>query len=74
MIIETSDGQGNIISRIDDGIPADLVMPAPEVIAAQAISDEITTRVESATDFDGLKLAIIDGLSAALVQLQGGQE
>lgn len=44
---------------------------SPEVIATQAIHDEITTRLNEATTISDIKVAIADGLDAALVQLQG---
>ena len=71
MIIETSDGQGNVITRIDDGEPVEPEPLKPEVVAAQAISDEISSRVDEALTIGELKLAITEGLNAALAQLQG---
>ena len=46
--------------------------PSPEVVAAQAISDEISLRIESAETVSELRLAITEGLSAAIISL-GGQ-
>ena len=48
-------------------------IPSPEVIAAQAISDEISSRMDDAATLSEVKLAITEGLNAALIQLQGGQ-
>ena len=45
--------------------------PAPEVVAAQAISDEITVRLDPAGTISEIKAAIIDGLEAAIVSLGG---
>jgi hypothetical protein len=39
------------------------------VIAAQAIHDEISSRVDEALTIGELKLAITEGLNAALAQL-----
>ena len=47
------------------------IMQTAEVIAAQAISDEINSRVGEASTIGELKLAITDGLNAALTQLKG---
>jgi hypothetical protein len=47
------------------------IMQTAEVIAAQAISDEISSRVGEASTIAELKLAITDGLNAALTQLKG---
>jgi len=71
MIIETQDGQGNVISRVDDGLPIEPDPPTPEVIAAQAISDEITVRLEPAITINEIKAAITEGLAAAIVALGG---
>ena len=45
--------------------------PAAEVVAAQAISDEITVRLDSAGTIPEIKAAITDGLAAAIVSLGG---
>lgn len=71
MIIETSDGEGNVIDRIDDGQPVEPEPPALEVVAAQAISDEITVRLDPAGTIPEIKAAIIDGLAAAIITLGG---
>lgn len=71
MIIETSDGEGNVINRIDDGRPVEPEPPALEVVAAQAISDEITVRLDPAGTIPEIKAAIIDGLAAAIITLGG---
>lgn len=72
MITEGYDRDGNLIERIDDGIPIE-VIPLPEVVAAQAISDEISSRIGSAETVAELRLAITDGLEAAIISLGGGQ-
>jgi hypothetical protein len=51
--------------------PQPAPQPAPEVIAAQAISDEITVRLDPAGTISEIKAAIIDGLEAAIVSLGG---
>jgi hypothetical protein len=71
MIIETSDGQGNVISRIDDGVPVQPDLPSPQVVAAQAMHDEISSRLAEATTINAVKLAITEGLDAAILTLQG---
>lgn len=56
------------------GLPIYEILPdplSPEVIAAQAMHDEISSRVDEALTIGELKLAITEGLNAALVQLQG---
>ena len=45
--------------------------PAPEVVAAQAISDEITIRLDPAGTISEIKAAITDGLAAAIITLGG---
>jgi hypothetical protein len=45
--------------------------PTPEVVAAQAISDEISSRIGSAETVSELRLAITDGLAAAITSLGG---
>lgn len=47
--------------------------PSPEVIATQAIHDAVTSRINEATTISEIKVAITEGLDAALVQLEGGQ-
>jgi hypothetical protein len=71
MIIETQDGQGNVISRVDDGRPVEPDPPSPEVHAAQTISDEITVRLDPAGTITEIKAAITEGLAAAIVSLGG---
>jgi hypothetical protein len=51
--------------------PEPEIRPSPEVIAAQAISDEISSRIESAETVSELRLAITDGLAAAITSLGG---
>jgi hypothetical protein len=63
---------GNFIERVDDGQPVEIYV-APEVVAAQAISDEISSRIGSAETVSELRLAITDGLEAAIIALGGGQ-
>lgn len=72
MITEGYDSDGNFIERVDDGQPVEIYVP-PEVIAAQAISDEISSRIGSAETVSELRLAITDGLEAAIILLRGGQ-
>ena len=48
-----------------------VAQPAPEVVAAQAISDEITVRLDPAGTIPEIKAAITDGLAAAIVSLGG---
>jgi hypothetical protein len=45
--------------------------PAAEVVAAQAISDEITVRLDPAGTITEIKAAITDGLAAAIISLGG---
>lgn len=45
--------------------------PSPEVTAAQAISDEISSRMDEAVTIGDVKLAVTDGLLAALATLRG---
>ena len=49
--------------------------PAPqtaaEVVAAQAISDEITVRLDPAATIPEIKAAITEGLAAAIISLGG---
>jgi hypothetical protein len=51
--------------------PTPEVQPAPQVVAAQAISDEITVRLDPAGTIPEIKAAITDGLAAAIVSLGG---
>jgi len=51
--------------------PQPAPQPTPEVIAAQAISDEITVRLDPAGTIPEIKAAITDGLAAAIVSLGG---
>lgn len=46
-----------------------LELPSAEVIATQAIHDEISSRLDEAITIDAVKLAITEGLDAALAQL-----
>ena len=45
--------------------------PTPQVVAAQAISDEITVRLDPAGTIPEIKAAITDGLAAAIISLGG---
>jgi hypothetical protein len=70
MITNHIDTEGNL-TVVDDGLP-----PAPEplpptVVAAQAISTEITVRLDPAGTIPEIKAAIIDGLDAAIISLGG---
>jgi len=51
--------------------PQPAPQPAPEVVAAQAISDEITVRLDPAGTISEIKAAITEGLAAAIVSLGG---
>jgi hypothetical protein len=51
--------------------PEPEIRPSPEVIAAQAMHDEISSRLTEATTINAVKLAITDGLDAAILTLQG---
>ena len=44
---------------------------SPEVVAAQAISDEISSRMNEANTISEIKLAITEGLEAAITSLGG---
>lgn len=81
---ELYDGTARVIEKAPDGstisntlVASDEVLQdeaiSPEVIAAQAISDEISSRMNDAATLSEVKLAITEGLNAALIQLQGGQ-
>jgi hypothetical protein len=51
--------------------PQPAPQPAPEVVAAQAISTEITVRLDPAGTIPEIKAAITDGLAAAIISLGG---
>jgi len=51
--------------------PQPAPQPTAEVIAAQAISDEITVRLDPAGTITEIKAAITEGLAAAIVSLGG---
>lgn len=79
---ELYDGTARVIETAPDGstisdtlVISDEVLQAeaisPEVVAAQAISDEISSRIESAETVSELRLAITDGLAAAITSLGG---
>ena len=51
--------------------PQPAPQPAAEVVAAQAISDEITVRLDPAGTITEIKAAITDGLAAAIISLGG---
>ena len=51
--------------------PQPVPQPTAEVMAAQAISDEITIRLDPALTLPEIKAAITDGLAAAIVSLGG---
>jgi hypothetical protein len=51
--------------------PEPAPQPAPEVVAAQAISTEITVRLDPAGTITEIKAAITEGLAAAIVSLGG---
>jgi len=51
--------------------PEHAPQPSPEVHAAQAISDEITVRLDPAGTIPEIKAAITEGLAAAIVSLGG---
>jgi len=51
--------------------PQPAPQPAPEVVAAQAISTEITVRLDPAGTITEIKAAITEGLAAAIVSLGG---
>jgi len=79
---ELYDGTARVIETAPDGstisntlVASDEVLeiesPTPEVIAAQAISDEIAVRLDPADTIAEIKAAITDGLAAAIVSLGG---
>ena len=51
--------------------PEPEIQSAPQVVAAQAISDEITVRLDPAGTLTEIKAAITDGLAAAIISLRG---
>ena len=51
--------------------PQPAPQPAAEVVAAQAISDEITVRLDPAATIPEIKAAITEGLAAAIISLGG---
>jgi hypothetical protein len=51
--------------------PEPEIQSAPQVVAAQAISDEITVRLDPAGTITEIKAAITEGLAAAIVSLGG---
>ena len=51
--------------------PEPELQSAPQVVAAQAISDEITVRLDPAGTLTEIKAAITDGLAAAIISLGG---
>jgi hypothetical protein len=51
--------------------PEPEIQSAPQVVAAQAISDEITVRLDPAGTIPEIKAAITEGLAAAIVSLGG---
>jgi hypothetical protein len=70
MITNHIDIQGNL-TTVDDGLE-----PVPEplpsaAVAAQAISTEITVRLDPAGTIPEIKAAITEGLAAAIVSLGG---
>jgi len=79
---ELYDGTARVIETAPDGstisntlVASDEVFEiesqTPEVIAAQAISDEITVRLDPAATISEIKAAITEGLAAAIVSLGG---
>ena len=51
--------------------PEPETIPSAEVVAAQAISDEISVRMNEADSISEIKLAITEGLEAAITSLGG---
>jgi hypothetical protein len=51
--------------------PTPAPQTAAEVVAAQAISDEITVRLDPAGTIPEIKAAITEGLAAAIISLGG---
>ena len=70
MITNHIDIEGNL-TIVDDGIAPEPEPLPPAVVAAQAISTEITVRLDPAGTIPEIKAAIIDGLDAAIVSLGG---
>lgn len=65
----TKPSEAFIAQQAADPQPA--VQPTAEVVAAQAISDEITARLDPAGTIPEIKAAITEGLAAAIVSLGG---
>lgn len=62
---------GPIVTEVT-GLPIEPApVDPPEVTAAQAISDEISSRMDEAVTIGDVKLAVTDGLLAALATLRG---
>ena len=79
-ITDNGDGTGTLTDYTTDpptvtqltGLPIpEPEPPTPEVTAAQAISDEISSRMDEAVTIGDVKLAVTDGLLAALATLRG---
>ena len=70
MITNHIDTEGNL-TVVDDGLPPVPEPLPPTVVAAQAISTEITVRLDPAGTIPEIKAAIIDGLDAAIISLGG---
>lgn len=70
MITNHIDIEGNL-TVVDDGLPPEPEPLPPAAIAAQAISTEITVRLDPASTIPEIKAAIIDGLDAAIITLGG---
>jgi hypothetical protein len=70
MITNHIDIEGNL-TIVDDGIAPEPEPLPPAAIAAQAISTEITVRLDPASTIPEIKAAIIDGLDAAIITLGG---
>ena len=65
----TEPSEAFIAQQAADPTPAP--QTAAEVVAAQAISDEITIRLDPAGTIPEIKAAITEGLAAAIVSLGG---
>lgn len=70
MITTHIDIEGNL-TTVDDGIAPEPEPLPPAAVAAQAISTEITVRLDPAGTIPEIKAAIIDGLGAAIISLGG---
>ena len=70
MITNHIDIEGNL-TTVDDGLPPEPEPLPPAAIAAQAISTEITVRLDPASTIPEIKAAIIEGLDAAIITLGG---